>query len=119
MASTLIQPHFDTAALATGVRLRYHEQGDAAGDVLVLVHGWPDSWYSYSRMLAHLPRRYHAYAVDLRGFGGSDRPATVVTTRAPPSRSARGAGHVRLGTAGRCPIRPRPAPTAALTASSC
>jgi pimeloyl-ACP methyl ester carboxylesterase len=76
MASTLIQPHFDTAALATGVRLRYHEQGDAAGDVLVLVHGWPDSWYSYSRMLAHLPRRYHAFAVDLRGFGGSDRPAT-------------------------------------------
>ena len=74
MPSTLIQPHFDIIAVATGVRLHYREQGDPDGEVIVFVHGWPDSWYSFSRVLSLLPQRYHAYALDLRGFGRSERP---------------------------------------------
>lgn len=61
--------------LATGVRLYHRVQGDPDGEVLVLVHGWPDSWYSFSRVLAQLPQRYRAVALDLRGFGRSGRPA--------------------------------------------
>ncbi|HXV92154.1 MAG TPA: alpha/beta hydrolase [Pseudonocardia sp.] len=79
MPTTLTQPRPATVALATGVRLHHVEQGDTDGEALVLVHGWPDSWYSFSRVLAVLPPRHHAYALDLRGFGRSDRPETGYT----------------------------------------
>jgi non-heme chloroperoxidase len=77
--TTLNQPRPATVALTTGVRLHYMEQGDPDGEVIVFVHGWPDSWYSFSRVLSQLPQRYHAYALDLRGFGRSDRPADGYT----------------------------------------
>jgi len=64
---------FATAQLATGPRLNYAEQG--RGEAIVFLHGWPDSWFSFSRVLALLPARYHALAPDQRGFGDSDRPA--------------------------------------------
>src|SRR3712207_4137203 len=65
-----------TVQLASGLRVRYAAQGEPGGEPLVLVHGWPDSWFSYSRVLAHLsPERYRAYAYDQRGFGATDRPS--------------------------------------------
>ncbi|MGH7267451.1 MAG: alpha/beta fold hydrolase [Candidatus Rokuibacteriota bacterium] len=63
-----------TVRLATGPRLHYAEQGDAAGEAILFLHGWPDSWFSFSRVLPLLPERVHALAVDQRGFGDSDRP---------------------------------------------
>jgi pimeloyl-ACP methyl ester carboxylesterase len=68
-----------TARLATGPRVHYTEQGDPGGEALVLVHGWPDSWFSYSRVLPLLPAGYRAYALDQRGFGDSERPAAGYT----------------------------------------
>jgi pimeloyl-ACP methyl ester carboxylesterase len=65
---------FATTRVATGLRLHYAEQGDPAGSAILFLHGWPDSWFSFSRVLPLLPRRHHALAVDQRGFGESDRP---------------------------------------------
>ncbi len=65
---------FAAAQLATGVRLSYAEQGDPGGEVLVFVHGIVDSWYSFSRLLPLLPSTYHAFALDQRGHGNSERP---------------------------------------------
>ena len=65
---------FGTARLAHGLRLHYAEGGDASGEPVLLLHGWPDSWFSYSRVLAHLSPRYRALAIDQRGFGDSERP---------------------------------------------
>jgi pimeloyl-ACP methyl ester carboxylesterase len=66
---------FATAQPKAGLRLHYAEHGQPGGEPLVFVHGWPDSWYSYSRLLPLLdPARYQAFAFDLRGFGQSDRP---------------------------------------------
>jgi len=65
---------FADARLATGVRIRYAEQGDPAGEPLILLHGYADSWYSFSRVLPLLPSRYHVLALDQRGHGSSDRP---------------------------------------------
>ena len=76
MAFTTTQPSAGQLDLTTGVRLHHRVQGDPDGDVIVMVHGWPDSGYSFSRVLAMLPPRYRAVALDLRGFGRSDRPAT-------------------------------------------
>jgi pimeloyl-ACP methyl ester carboxylesterase len=68
------------ARLTTGPALHYLEQGPCtAEEAVVFVHGWPDSAHSYSRLLAALPTRYRAVAMDLRGFGDSDRPSSGYT----------------------------------------
>lgn len=65
---------FGEALLGTGVRLRYAEQGDPAGEPVILLHGFSDSWFSWSRVLPLFPASWHAYALDQRGHGDSDRP---------------------------------------------
>ncbi|SDO02093.1 alpha/beta fold hydrolase [Geodermatophilus sp. DSM 45219] len=64
----------DTVTLPGGLRLDTVGQGDPAGTPVVLVHGWPDSWFSWSRVLAHLDPRLRAVAYSQRGFGDSDHP---------------------------------------------
>ncbi|MGH9345811.1 MAG: alpha/beta fold hydrolase [Vicinamibacterales bacterium] len=66
---------FATVQLTSGPRLHYAEQGDADGEPIVFLHGWPDSWFTFSRVLTLLPPRVHAFALDQRGFGDSERPA--------------------------------------------
>ena len=75
MQRTVPQLQFATARLRTGPRIHYAEQGDPEGEPILFVHGWPDSWFSYSRVLPLLTPAYHAYAIDQRGFGDSERPA--------------------------------------------
>lgn len=65
---------FGDVRLATGVRLRYAEQGDPDGRPVILLHGFSDSWFSFSRVLPLLPPGWHVYALDQRGHGDSDRP---------------------------------------------
>lgn len=64
-----------SAALSTGVTLRYVEQGDAAGIPVILLHGVTDSWRSFEAVLAHLPASLRAFAVTQRGHGDAGRPA--------------------------------------------
>ena len=65
---------FATTRLATGPQLHYVERGDLDGEPILFLHGWPDSWFSFSRVLSLLPRHYRAFAIDQRGFGDSERP---------------------------------------------
>jgi non-heme chloroperoxidase len=67
-------PLFHDITLRNGVRLRYAEQGFADGPALMLLHGYTDSSFSYSRVLPLLPSWLRAIVPDLRGHGGSDRP---------------------------------------------
>lgn len=60
--------------VSRGVRLHYVQQGDPRGDVVLLLHGWPDSWFTFSRVLPLLPARHRVLVPDHRGFGDSDRP---------------------------------------------
>jgi pimeloyl-ACP methyl ester carboxylesterase len=55
-----------------GVRFHVAEAGD--GPPLVLLHGWPQHWWCWRRMLPELARRYRVMAPDLRGFGWSGAP---------------------------------------------
>jgi pimeloyl-ACP methyl ester carboxylesterase len=66
---------FADVSLATGPRLHYADQGDPNGRPIVFLHGWPDSWFSFSSVAALLPTKYRAFLPDQRGFGDSDRPA--------------------------------------------
>lgn len=65
---------FNTVQLATGPRLHCAGQGEVGGEPVVLLHGWPDSWFSFSRVLPHLLPRYRALIPDQRGFGDSEKP---------------------------------------------
>lgn len=69
------EPRHASVALATGVRLHYVEQGDPAGEPLLLLHGITDSWFSFSRILPLLPKGYRVIVPDQRGHGDSERPA--------------------------------------------
>jgi pimeloyl-ACP methyl ester carboxylesterase len=52
------------------------EQGE--GPLVVLCHGFPESWYSWRNQLPALSAAgFHAVAIDMRGYGQSDRPEAV------------------------------------------
>ena len=70
---------FATGNLATGPRLHYAERGDRAGEAIVFLHGYTDSWFAFSRVLSLLSPEYHAFALDLRGHGDSDKPECCYT----------------------------------------
>ncbi|NOK59039.1 MAG: alpha/beta hydrolase [Chloroflexi bacterium AL-W] len=74
-----VQSRFGTTQLATGLEVHYAEQGDPSGEPIIFLHGYSDSWYSFSRVLPLLPPTYHAYAFDQRGHGNSGRPTCCYT----------------------------------------
>jgi len=56
-----------------GLRLHYRHVGH--GPAVVLIHGWASSWRMWTRTMARLAQAgYQAVAVDLIGFGESDKP---------------------------------------------
>lgn len=57
-----------------GVRLHYVIGGKADGDVIVLLAGFPESWYAWRKVMPLLAGRYKIIALDLPGQGDSDRP---------------------------------------------
>lgn len=59
-------------AEVNGVSIHYVMGG--SGEPLVLVHGWPQTWYSWHRIMPKLAERFTVIAVDLRGAGGSSKP---------------------------------------------
>jgi non-heme chloroperoxidase len=70
---------FATTPLETGLRLHYAEQGDLTGEAIVFLHGYSDSWFSFSRVLPLLSPEYHAFALTQRGHGDSDKPQCCYT----------------------------------------
>ncbi|MET0620897.1 MAG: alpha/beta hydrolase [Thermoanaerobaculia bacterium] len=63
-----------TTRLSTGPRIHYAAHGEDDGAPVVFLHGWPDSGFSFSRVMPLLPARLRAFAPDQRGFGDSERP---------------------------------------------
>ena len=59
-------------ANVNGVTIHYVRGG--TGEPLVLIHGWPQTWYEWRGLMPQLAERYTVVAVDLRGIGGSSKP---------------------------------------------
>ncbi|MFD7260970.1 alpha/beta fold hydrolase [Streptomyces sp. NPDC059874] len=59
-------------AEVNGTRLHYVEGG--SGEPLLLLGGWPQTWWQFHKVMPALARRYRVIAVDLRGMGGSAKP---------------------------------------------
>ncbi len=71
LVSTL--PTFSSRyADVNGVRLHYVVGG--SGAPLILLHGWPQTWWEYHKVMPALATRYRVIAVDLRGAGNSSKP---------------------------------------------
>lgn len=66
---------FGHVQLDDGVRIRYAESGNPSGEPIVFLHGYSDSWYSFSPILPLLGDRYRLIAPDQRGHGASSQPA--------------------------------------------
>ena len=61
---------------ANGIHLHLAEQGE--GPLVLLCHGFPESWYSWRHQLTALAAAgFHAVAPDMRGYGRSDRPEAI------------------------------------------
>ncbi|GAA4022411.1 alpha/beta hydrolase [Allokutzneria multivorans] len=59
-------------AEVNGTRLHYVAGG--RGEPLVLLPGWPQTWWQYRKVMPELAKNYRVIAVDLRGMGGSAKP---------------------------------------------
>src|SRR5579859_3721346 len=55
--------------------LRLHAVTGGDGPPLLLVHGWPETWYAWRLLMPALARGFSVVAVDQRGIGLSDIPA--------------------------------------------
>jgi pimeloyl-ACP methyl ester carboxylesterase len=61
---------------SNGIKMRIAEMG--SGPLVILVHGWPESWYSWRHQLPALAAAgYRAVAPDMRGYGKTDKPQAV------------------------------------------
>src|SRR5271165_1399966 len=59
-----------------GMRMHLAEQGQ--GPLVILCHGFPESWYSWRHQLQALAEAgYHAVAPDMRGYGGTSKPEEI------------------------------------------
>jgi pimeloyl-ACP methyl ester carboxylesterase len=60
--------------MVNGFRMHYVIAG--SGYPLVFLHGWPQSWYEWRKIILPLAQRFTVIAPDLRGLGDSERPLT-------------------------------------------
>ena len=72
MADSFTLEFFDT----NGIRVRAAVEGE--GPLVILVHGWPELWYSWRHQVRALTEAgFRVVAPDVRGYGGSDKPHPV------------------------------------------
>jgi pimeloyl-ACP methyl ester carboxylesterase len=57
-----------------GIQMHYVIGGH--GDPVVLLHGWPETWYEWRHIMPDLAKNYTVIAPDLRGIGDSSKPPT-------------------------------------------
>ncbi|MFF2078965.1 alpha/beta fold hydrolase [Kitasatospora sp. NPDC058162] len=71
-----------THRLVSGPAGRIHLVEQGSGPLVLLVHGFPESWYSWRHQLPALAAAgYRAVAMDVRGYGRSSRPPAVAGYR--------------------------------------
>ncbi|WP_207390374.1 alpha/beta hydrolase [Rhodococcus sp. ABRD24] len=59
-------------AEVNGIRLHYVTGG--SGTPLILLPGWPETWWEYRKLMPALATEHRVFAVDIRGMGSSDKP---------------------------------------------
>ncbi len=60
-----------------GVKIHYAALGDKKNPLVVMIHGFPDYWYTWRDQMAALSSDYYCVAIDQRGYNLSDKPKGV------------------------------------------
>ena len=71
----------DGYADSNGVKIHYASLG--SGPLIVMIHGFPDYWYTWRDQMAALSDSYQCVAIDQRGYNLSDKPKGVENYRMP------------------------------------
>ena len=58
-----------------GVNLHYVTQGE--GKLMLMLHGFPEFWYSWRHQIAEFAQDYRVVAIDMRGYNDSDKPESL------------------------------------------
>ena len=93
--TTSIEPRFRTI---DGVKIRYADSGGSQERVVLLTSPWPESLYAFAPMWATLAEHARLFAVDLPGFGKSERRADLLSPRAMGAFLAQLIAEADLGT---------------------
>jgi pimeloyl-ACP methyl ester carboxylesterase len=81
-----------------GVRIRYADTGGPHESVVVLTSPWPESLYAFAPIWAQLSERARLFAIDLPGFGASERRHDLLSPQAMGGFLAQLIAEARLGT---------------------
>ena len=92
--SASIQPEVE---LIDGLKIRYADSGRAASATLLLTSPWPESLYAFTRMWPTLADHARLFAVDLPGFGASERRNDLYSPRGMGGFLSRLVAEVGLG----------------------
>jgi pimeloyl-ACP methyl ester carboxylesterase len=65
---------FTSRLVDVGAGVRLHAVIGGDGPPLLLIHGWPETWYAWRALMPALARDFQVVAVDQRGIGLSDKP---------------------------------------------
>ena len=75
-------PEFRTVQVG---ELKLNCASEGTGPLVVIVHGFPESWYSWRHQIGPIAAAgFTACAIDVRGYGGSDKPHPVGGCRRSP-----------------------------------
>lgn len=77
MTQACFGDHHHVTLPRQGIRLHYVASGDVKKPVMLLLHGFPEFWYSWRHQIKHFNNKYRVIAVDLTGYGGSSKPQAV------------------------------------------
>jgi pimeloyl-ACP methyl ester carboxylesterase len=96
-------PYSERSVEANNIRFHLLEAGDSSHPLVLLLHGFPESAFSWRYQIPALAARYHVVAPDLRGYNLSEKPPSGydIATLADDVRELVGAlGHDRAHLAG-------------------
>jgi pimeloyl-ACP methyl ester carboxylesterase len=93
--TTTMQVQFRTV---DGVRIRYADSGGSHERTVLLTCPWPESVYAFDQMWATLAEHARLFAIDLPGFGASERREDLLSPRAMGDFLARLIAEADLGT---------------------
>ncbi|WPZ04318.1 alpha/beta hydrolase [Blastomonas marina] len=69
--------HQQRVKLANGIELDVVDEGPRDGEVLIFLHGFPESHRTWRHQIAHFSKQYRCIAPDQRGYRGSSKPQEV------------------------------------------
>ncbi len=69
--------HFEKLTLPNGLGMRIARAGQGSGALMVMLHGFPECWYSWRHQLREFSSTIDCVAPEMRGYGETDAPVRV------------------------------------------